>query len=70
MCVCVGGGGGDGITLIFSFITVGRLRLFFGVQNFKFQYLGDFRQMKNEYFLGGMMKLWITFGFITKLDYF
>ena len=35
MCVCVCGGGG--VTLIFSCIR--RLWLFFGVQNFEFQYL-------------------------------
>ena len=43
-----GGGGGGGGTLIFSYIR--RLRSFFGVQNFEFQYFWGFQ--KNKYFLG------------------
>ena len=44
-----------------------RLRLFFWVQNFEFQYFRVFFQ-KNEYFSGTKI-LWIFFGVITKLAY-
>ena len=41
-----GGGGGGGGTLIFSYIR--RLGVFFGVQNFVFQYFwGGFRKINN-----------------------
>ena len=48
-----------GGTLIFSHIR--RLGLFFGVQNSEFQFFFLYFQ-KNEYFLGGMIILWIFFG--------
>ena len=51
------GGVGGGGTLNFS--NIRRLGLFFGVQNFEFQYLGVFR--KNKYFLRRKI-LWIFFG--------
>ena len=53
-----------GGTLIFSHIR--KLRSFFGIQNFEFQYFLVFQ--KNEYFLGYEDYVDI-FGGITKLDY-
>ena len=52
-----GGGGGGGGTLKFLYIR--RLGLFFGVQNFEFQYFLGFSK-KN--FGGDMKILWIFFG--------
>ena len=55
------GGGGGGGTLIFLYI--GRIGLFWVVQNFEFQYFSGFQ--KNEYFRGYGEFVDI----FTKLDY-
>ena len=61
LLVCGGGGGG---TLISSYIR--RLGSFLEVQNFEFQYFGNFQ--KNEYFWS-MKICGYLFGIITKLYY-
>ena len=53
-----GGGGGGGGTPIFSYLR--RLRLFFGVQYFEFQYFWGFRKKNNIF--GGMKILRIFLG--------
>ena len=51
-------------TLIFSYIR--RLGPFFWVQNFEFQYFWGFSEKMNTF--GGMMKMRIFLGVITKDD--
>ena len=56
MCVCGGGGGGG--TLIFSYIL--RFWLFWGVQNFEFQYFGGYSEDCVDIF-GGSSQNWTIF---------